>query len=445
MTHPRIRLGVLVILPALVVLLGNPVRGQSTRPAAIEADVRALLDKLASDDWAERHAAQARLAALAEAAEPTLRAASRDSEDAEVAARCDAALAQICENRLIGATPITFRAAGVAPQAAFATVARQAKIALEPKDPNLWDRDFAPLSLDLDHRPFWEAVRELRTQCGLDLEPAGTRLVIVAVPPAQLSQQTSVSGPFRVRPARIARSAAIEFATGAAGNGTSEFTITLTVQAEPKLNVTRGSRIARLTVAEDENGISLLPPAEEAPPTIVNRTTTADTVRPGISWWPATARLDYPADGTSRQLARLRGTTSATLLVHAETIEVPDALSVKNLVKEVAGAPVVIKSCQRAGSQYEVKVAGLRTLAGLDAMRLFRGQAMEGARLLTSDGRELLLQGTRSSTTADGVELTLRYAAANLPADTVVKLIWQVAIDVRNVDIPFEFTSLPLP
>jgi hypothetical protein len=39
---------------------------------------------------------------------------------------------------------------------------------------------------------------------------------------------------------------------------------------------------------------------------------------------------------------------------------------------------------------------------------------MEGARLLTSEGRELPLQGTRSSTTADGVELTLRYAAANV-------------------------------
>jgi hypothetical protein len=161
-----------------------------------------------------------------------------------------------------------------------------------------------------------------------------------------------------VRPARIARSAAIEFATGAARNGTSEFTITVTVQAEPKLNLMRGSRIARLTVAEDEDGVSLLPPSDEAPPTVVSRTTTADTVRPGIAWWPATARLDYPAGGTSRRLARLRGTTSATLLVHAETIEVPDALSAKNLVKEVAGAPIVIKSCQRVGSQYEVKVAG---------------------------------------------------------------------------------------
>jgi hypothetical protein len=30
-------------------------------------------------------------------------------------------------------------------------------------------------------------------------------------------------------------------------------------------------------------------------------------------------------------------------------------------------------------------------------------------------------------------------------ADIAVKLIWQVAIDVRDVEIPFEFTTCPMP
>jgi hypothetical protein len=187
MPCPRIRLVVIVILPALVIALGTVAQGQATRPAPPDdADVRALLDKLASDDWVERHDAQARLAAMAEAAEPTLRRASRDSKDAEVAARCDAALAQICEDRLIGATPITLRGDAITPQAAVAEIARQMNLALEPKDPNLWHRDLAPLSLELERRPFWEVMRELRAQCGLDVEPSGTRLAIVSVPPARL-------------------------------------------------------------------------------------------------------------------------------------------------------------------------------------------------------------------------------------------------------------------
>jgi hypothetical protein len=296
MPCPRIRLVVIVILPALVIALGTVAQGQATRPAPPDdADVRALLDKLASDDWAERHDAQARLAAMAEAAEPTLRRASRDSKDAEVAARCDAALAQICEDRLIGATPITLRGDAITPQAAVAEIARQMNLALEPKDPNLWHRDLAPLSLELERRPFWEVMRELRAQCGLDVEPSGTRLAIVSVPPARLSQQTSVSGPFRVRPARIARAAAIDLASGA--GGVSEFTFTVMVQAEPKLNITRGSRLARLDVAEDEDGVSLLPPADEVSVSLANRMTTGDSMRPGITWWPATARLVVAGGG----------------------------------------------------------------------------------------------------------------------------------------------------
>src|SRR4051812_32788991 len=65
----------------------------ATRPvASVNVEIEALLIRLASDDWSTRAAAQTRLVALAELAEPRLKRAAHDSEDAEVRARCDAAL-----------------------------------------------------------------------------------------------------------------------------------------------------------------------------------------------------------------------------------------------------------------------------------------------------------------------------------------------------------------
>lgn len=447
--QPAVRLALAVTLYTCIATLPSA-SAQTTQQAPGEASIQALLNKLASDDWAERHEAQARLAAMAEVAEPQLRKAAHDSDDAEVRTRCHAALAQIYDNRLIGPTLITLESTAIDPQTACAELARQLDVTLELRDRTLWDRGIPKLAIIADRKPLWDVVRELRTQCGLDLEPAGSnRLAIVVVPEAQRATQTSTHGPFRVRAARITRSAAIDLTglVGAGAGASSEFTITVNVQAEPKLSVARGSRLARLELAEDENGVSLLP-AEGGPVFPVNRVSAGDTMRPGTAWWPAMGRLQYPAAGAGKRIARLKGSASCALLVHAETIEIPNVVNVQNVVKEVGGTQLTIKAARRVGACYEVQVSGPRAFAGLEAMQGFRGQpaTTEGARLLLMpQGTELPLQGRRASMTPQGVDVTFRFGAANAPADAEVKLLWQVATDVRNVEIPFEFTDLPLP
>src|SRR5688572_11469847 len=74
----------------------------ATNPALLEADVEALIKQLGNDDWPTRMAAQNRLASLGELAEPRLKMAARDSDDAEVRARAEAALHAIADSRLDG-------------------------------------------------------------------------------------------------------------------------------------------------------------------------------------------------------------------------------------------------------------------------------------------------------------------------------------------------------
>jgi hypothetical protein len=41
--------------------------------------------------------------------------------------------------------------------------------------------------------------------------------------------------------------------------------------------------------------------------------------------------------------------------------------------------------------------------------------------------------------------MILMYAAGPVAPNAEMKLVWQVATDVRDIEIPFEFTDLPMP
>ncbi|MGB7161177.1 MAG: hypothetical protein WBD40_24160, partial [Tepidisphaeraceae bacterium] len=237
----------------------SPASSATTQPAAdVEAEIDALLVQLASEEWPARKAAQERLVALAGSAEPRLQRAARESGDAEVRTRCDAALQQIAEGRLIGPSLITLHLANVTPRVAFEELGKQAGFDLKAQSTSIWNQPLPAVSIDVDHVPFWEVVRQLREQCGLDVDAMGmSGLTVMPTAPRARNVPTCVHGPFRIRAMRLSRQIALDLATG--NKPSNDFTVMLSVTAEPKLRITSTAGLARLDAAEDENGASLLP------------------------------------------------------------------------------------------------------------------------------------------------------------------------------------------
>jgi hypothetical protein len=472
---PLTALAVILVAHAPPPLLAQPAATSPTTHAADREaldDVNALIAQLGGADWAARDAAQRRLAALDRLAEPALRRVLADgAHDAEVRTRAEAALAQIEENRHSGPTMITLRLRDVEPRVAFEELSRQAGVTLRPQPPSLWSRNLPRVTIEPRGEPFWDVAERLRAQCGLDVEPYDA--AALAVLPslhgrAAQAAPTVTHGPFRVRASRVTRSYAVDLAAG--GTRAAECFVLLTIHAEPKLRISGGGGSGRvkLEAAEDENGLSLLP---EETPVPLRRARQAIEYGPatGALQWTVRVPLAYPETGAGERLARLKGSTSVRLVARADTMEVADVLTAGNVTREVGGARVTFMGCHKVGGQYEVALTLPRdgkSPAGLLALR--GSGAHDTVRLFDAQGREYQRSGGATTIASDAVKISVYYSAAAAPAlpgaaglggavqaaarlapppppGLPAKLLWQVPTEVRDLDIPFQFTDLPLP
>ena len=466
--------------PAATTATTSPVvAAPATNPVPLEADIEALIKQLGSEDWQTRMAAQNKLASLGELAEPRLQTAARDSDDAEVRARAEAALHQIADGRLVGPTLITMKVFDVHPQIAFNEIAKQAGFEFKSPSTLMNNPQLPPVTLDVRREPMWEVVRRVREQCGFDLEPGPVGLAIVQIPPGPDKAPTVTSGAFRVRATRISRSYAVDLTSG--GLAMNDFAVHLSVQPEPKLKIHTGLGLAKLEAAADETGLSLLPPdgapgaaggggaaggaglavqvLPGMPPTaaaaamqnaIAFRGNVAVGTRADGAAWPVTARLDYPAQGAGKRIARLKGSTTCTVIVGTETIEIPDLVNATNVSRDAGTTSITVRSCRKVGQQYEVNL-NVGAQGGVTGVQQFlaRGARNGGIRLVDSAGEDLPQQGMRRMTSSNNgrMDVTLTFAEPRVPqaAAGPIKLVWQVPTELRDFEIPFEFTDLPLP
>src|SRR6266542_6031267 len=100
-----------------LLLLGGVARG---------GEIEQWIAQLSSDDWRVRQQAMERLVGMGEEALPRLNKLADTTDDGEVRTRASAAVAQIEENRITGASLITMKLEGAPAATAFAQLAQQA-------------------------------------------------------------------------------------------------------------------------------------------------------------------------------------------------------------------------------------------------------------------------------------------------------------------------------
>jgi hypothetical protein len=429
--------------------------------------IELLIAQLSADDWSAREEAVEKLVATGANVLPRLqRVASERSTNEEARQRADTAIARIRERQMIGASLVTLHVKNAALKDVFAEISRQCGADLKPLPPELWElRPWPKVTFDFDNQPFWVVMRTIAEQTGIELKPwnnDGLHL-IQGAPAAAAMGRWTVTGPFLITLHRASRNQSIDYGANDATN--SDFALTFSGVAEPKLRVVRASYLAKLDEAKDDRGNSLVISDE-----------TEDNVRRGgldlaftgnnTGQWQFTARLAN-VKNMGTKLASLRGSATVQLQTRAETLEIANILSASNASRTAAGVTLTVREAKKVADRYELNLVISRDgAAGAGAAAPQAGvdnnladvldwqriqQSLADMRLVDDQGRSLERGSFSSGGNDQSTEVTMSFSAiestpgARNPTGEPSKLVWRLATEVKDVVIPFEFKDVPLP
>jgi len=422
---------------------GLPASELATRPASTQPawpDPDSILRQLDSPDWRQRVKARDLLIDLGEEGKPFISDLIRRATTDEARNYAEAALARIDENRVLGPSFITLHLKDAAPAAVFAELSRQCFAPLTTMPDNLWETGgFPKLTLDVDHKPFWEVAPGIFSKLGVDLRQWQYGMRIMRTGGMQMQQGISqVKGPFLVTADQVSYSRTRSFGPGRAQQ--SQFGINLSLYPEPKIVILGASNSVRVEEAIDDRGNSL------APPEPVKRNYFPGWG--GYGGWNLYVPLQYPKKNIGSRIVRFKGTTSLQIQTKAMILEIPNVMSVKEMTKVVSGVPITFKELKKTGDAYELHMmAAQPNLASPEWPMLMR-QLQTRLELVDGRGDVLDHRGMSSTGNNNFVEMSLNFGHSprpdNLPAGDPVKLVWEVPTESKSIELPIEFHDLPL-
>ncbi|MDB5323730.1 MAG: hypothetical protein JWN40_5361 [Phycisphaerales bacterium] len=413
------------------------------------------ITQLTSDDWKERQQAMEKLVALGDDAVPRLSKLADAADDGEVRTRAAAAIRQIEENRIAGTSLITMKVDDVPPAQALAEITRQARASLMTEPANLLSqKNLRPVSLNVDHRPFWEVMQTLCAQAELEVTGVSRHgrevgLGLTRGGTDWMDKPIVLAGPLLIRADRLIRISTAHLKPPR--DVTEEFTISLTAFAEPKLRVLDYSATLRLEEVVDEKGNSLIPPTDNNVPANVD---VFGNIREGTtSHWEIGATLHHPK-GAGKRIVRFKGSTALQVQTRAAVMELPVA-GAKNVSRTVGGLRLTVKSLDTARCDMVVYRDGRSDAEWYGVrMQLYAGEAQ------LFDDKGQLVARSQSGLEADEspdsqrLDLRLRFAresgdegkeARKKPISEASRLVWTFPLETRELVIPFELRDLPIP
>jgi len=408
------------LLPALRVCAAP---GPATAPAVPSADE--FLKQLSTDDWRQRRQTLRQLVELGPEAEPLLRDLLSRDLDHEARKNVELAAEQIRENRLLGPTLVTLHVKDSPPGPVFAELARQCGGPLTTWPEKLWEQPTWPkLTLDYDHRPFWEVIAQISKRLEVDYISTEPQELRIARDSGHSPGGTCVSGAF------LLTADPVTFRNG--------MNIELSIYAEPKVVVTRAISF-KLDVAEDDKGTKLLPQT--------SRRFWGRRYRTGSRQLPMIfQRLQEEAT----RVGRFKGTVTVAIQSESETWVVDDPLSMSPATRLVDTLPVTLESFTATHNSegYELLVAvpnGWSSRGAQDEMIELIKSRMK---VLDAKGHALTLSSTEGRSLNDGSEITVTLTPTILDdgskTGAPAKLTWDIPSRTRTLVVPFDFKDLPV-
>ncbi len=440
----------------MTLLLSAAALGVAPSDGRHAADMEKWITQLTSDDWKERQQAMEKLVALGDDAVPRLNKLADAADDGEVRTRAAAAIRQIEENRIAGTSLVTMNVENVPVAQALAEITRQARAPLMTEPANLLSqKNLRPVSLNADHRPFWEVMQSFCAQAELEVTGVSRHgrevgLGLTRGSTDWMDKPIVLAGPLLIRADRLVRISTAHLKPPR--DMTEEFTISLTAFAEPKLRVLDYSATLRLEEVVDEKGNSLIPPADNNAPANVD---VFGNIREGsTSHWEVGATLHHPK-GAGKRIVRFKASTAVQVQTRAAVLDLPVAAS-KNVSRTVGGLRVTVKNLDNARREMTVYRDGRSDAEWYGVrMQLYAGEAQ-----LFDDKGQVVARSQGSleadeSPDSQRLDVRLRFARENgdegskegrkKPTSEASRMAWSFPLETRELVIPFELHDLPVP
>jgi hypothetical protein len=414
-----------------------PAAAPGTQPAA---RIDGLLANLAHENFHLRQKAQDELARMGPPVRARLVEEMKRAADDEVRTRLEAAIRQIDEGRMTGASMITIHLKKASPGQVLSEICRQANAQIRLNPPNLWTtHEWTATDIDIEEQPFWAAMKSFCKTWNLAPVNNGMEreMVITEGTCTMFGKWSSVSGPFLVAATYIHTNNSRDLNQPA--NVTRNCNVQIMVCPEPKMRVLQGSYSANIEKVLDDKG-NALNNANVGMPGM-------QPLQPGNSWmWNMSACLLPRAE--SRSIATLKGSARFMLQARSESGEIADILSAKNVSKSAGGRRFLVKEVRKNNEMFQVMMTIFRP--GWTAQEWnfqFPGTLFK---LVDGEGNALFrMHAAPGSMTNEQMELTIHYQRQNwnggVPAGEPVKLTWEIPVESKEIQVPFELLDLPLP
>ncbi len=210
-----------------------------------------LIATLGTGDFQDRERATRQLLAQGVALIPELKEALAESSNPEATERLESLIHRIRVKQLFEPTRITLKLESATPRITFQELARVSGYQLPiPDDTKVKDL----MSLDVWEKPFWEVVRTINHQSGIENYANNQKLDTDSVTPF-----VEVDGPFRITLESIHMCCTNQFSrpkNGTFRHDLDQF-VSIRLESEPKLQMLGLSQI-KLTRAVDNLGNNLL-------------------------------------------------------------------------------------------------------------------------------------------------------------------------------------------
>ena len=405
----------------------------STNPSLALPDVDEILKQLSSSDWHERRSARETLVRLGEEGKPFIRKLIELAPNEEAKSTASAALVQIDSNRTLGPSYITLHVKKASPAQVFAEISRQCFAPIHTAPDNLWDQSgFAPLTLDVDRKPFWEVVPRVCQHYGIDfrqdqeemkLMRGGGRMVGLA----------HVEGAFLVVAHQISDSR--QRILGPGGREQRNFGINFSIYPEPKINVLRSGGAVDLSEVVDDHGNSLIPKDSK-------RTNGWGSMM-SFGSWNFYAPLAYPAKNPGKRIVRFRASTSLQVQTRVQELSIADLLQMKPQSVTINNTRVTIDSMQKKNEFYELHLIVHQPNFGGPDWQPLMEQVQFRMKIYDAAGHPMRFNNMNTSSNGAQLDLRLMYGGPGSPRPPE-KLVWNIPLESKPLTVPINFDDIPL-
>lgn len=312
-----------------------------------------------------------------------------------------------------------------------------------------------PVTIDVEGQEFWPVLNELAKQMGVSIRRGGLGSGF-QVWPGQMFQERG-NGPQSpsalgvLQADSVGRSRSLRWGADGKPAWTETISVGLRFQIDPRIQVLSASYQPKIDEAVDNTGrsIALPRPAFAADFNMFSGADFDDG-----SGRRFNVSLRAPA-APAQRIARLKGSARLRVITRSETWEVDideEKSRTKTVQRDGAQMSLNVGPWRRRGGRYEIELAmrepeAVPDLAGINRRRMLGLQAFGTVRLLDAQNRELTRSGTEGNSSSSGVEYRMSFSSRGGENDpgAPARLVWTLPTEWKDVEVPFEFTDLPLP